>query len=236
MTEVAPARPSSTVVLARDAGTSPELFLVERPAKAAFGASYVFPGGVVEPCDSTAAAYCTGIDPATANRRLGVDEDGLDYFVAAIRELFEETGVLLAATEADRATLDDCRRRLNDASLDWPDFLAAHSVALDAGQLHYFSHWITPNVFPKRFTTRFFVAELPPGQEPSHDPIELTGGAWLSARDALDRNDIKLPFPTIKTLEALADLDSVSALVDWARRREESGVETIHPAMPSGLR
>lgn len=236
MTEVAPARPSSTVVLARDAGAMPELFMVERPAKAAFGASYVFPGGVLEAGDADACRFCSGIDPATANRRLGVDNGGLDYYVAAIRELFEETGVLLAETEADRATLDDCRRRLNDTSLAWTDFLAVQSVSLSAGQLHYFSHWITPDVSPKRFTTRFFVAELPPGQEASHDPVELAGAAWLTARDALDRNDINLPYPTIKTLEALAGLDSVVAMIDWACERETCGVEAIHLTMPSVLR
>ena len=238
MTEVAPARPSSTVVLARDAKPLPELFLVRRPARAAFGAAYVFPGGVVEPGDAETGACCSGIDARAANERLGVAEGGLDYYVAAIRELFEETGVLLAATDASADALDVCRRRLNDGTLAWPDFLADHSVRLDAAALHYFSHWITPNSRPKRFTTRFFVAALPPGQVASHDPIELTGSAWYSAAAALEageRGDIALPFPTIKTLDALSGLDSVAGIIDWAREREAAGVETIHPALPTGV-
>ena len=236
MTDIAPARPSSTVVLARDAGASPELFLVQRPASASFGATWVFPGGVLEPDDTVAAAFCTGIDPTTADRRLGMDDGGLDYYVAAIRDLFEETGVLLGRTDSEATVLDECRQGLNDGSLDWTDFLMRRAVELDAAALSYFSHWITPNVLKKRFTTRFFVAEIPPGQKASHDPGELTASAWLSAKaalDAADRGDMGLSYPTARTLEALAGLESVAAMVGWARKREAAGVETIHPELPS---
>jgi 8-oxo-dGTP pyrophosphatase MutT (NUDIX family) len=236
-TEIAPARPSSTVVLAREADGAPELFLVQRPAKAAFGAAYVFPGGVVDDADAAVHARCAGVDTGTANRRLNVDSGGLDYYSAAIRELFEETGVLLGTCSATAAALDDCRRRLNAMSLGWAEFLAAHDVVLDAAALHYFSHWITPNARRKRFTTRFFVAELPAGQVAVHDPGELTDSRWLSAEAALDAardGDIELRLPTLKTLESLAPHGSVADLIDWARRCESTGVETIHPVMPPG--
>jgi len=236
-TDIAPARPSSTVVLAREAAGAPELFLVRRPAKAAFGAAYVFPGGVVDMTDAAVHARCRGVDAGTANRRLNVESSGLDYYSAAIRELFEETGVLLGTCSATADKLDECRQRINAMSLGWPEFLAEQGVELDAAALHYFSHWITPNARRKRFTTRFFVAELPSGQVAAHDPGELTDSRWLSAGAALDAardGDIELRLPTVKTLEALAPHESVRALIDWARDCETAGVETIHPVMPPG--
>jgi 8-oxo-dGTP pyrophosphatase MutT (NUDIX family) len=236
-TDIAPARPSATVVLARDANEAPELFMVQRPVRAAFGAAYVFPGGVVDASDATVHGACAGLDTALADQRLAVDSAGLDYYVAAVRELFEETGVLLAQTGASAKALDNCRRRINAATLTWPEFLATNSVTLSLDALAYFSHWITPTARTKRFTTRFFLAELPAGQTAEHDPGELTDSRWTTAEGALaaaERGEIELRLPTIKTLESLAQHKSVAALMVWAREREAAGVETIQPVLPPG--
>ena len=236
-TDIAPARPSATVVLAREAVPAPELFLVRRPARAAFGAAYVFPGGVVDASDAEVGEHCAGVDAATASHRLGLDDAGLAYYVAAVRELFEETGVLLGSFSGGEDELAACRERLNAMSLHWPQFLDEHDVTLELDTLHYFSHWITPNARRKRFTTRFFVAELPPGQVAEHDPGELTDSRWVTASGALEAavtGEIDLRLPTLRTLESLAPHRSVAAMVDWARAREQRGVETIHPVMPPG--
>lgn len=237
MTEIAEARPSSTVVLVRDTDDAPEVYLVKRHASSAFGNAHVFPGGIVDRSDADVHRYCRGIDPDEANRRLAV-ASALDYFVAAIRELFEETGVLLAEHGLDDAQLTESRRRLNDASLDWRHFVADHELALRCDALHYFSHWITPDALPKRFTTRFFVARLPHGQRADFDRLELTDGVWMTAAAALaagERGDIELHFPTMRTLIEIAGHDRVDALIAWADRRADAGVEAIHPVLPPGF-
>ena len=237
MTEIPEARPSSTVVLVRDADDTPEVYLVRRRPGSTFGNAHAFPGGIVDPGDADVHRYCSGIDPDEADRRLAID-GALDYYVAAIRELFEEAGVLLAEHELDDAKLADCRERLNDASLDWRHFVADQNLKLNCDALHYFSHWITPDELPKRFTTRFFVARLPHGQRADFDRLELTDGVWTTAADAIaasDRRDIKLHFPTMRTLLEVAGHDGVDALIAWADRRAAAGVEAIHPVLPPGF-
>ncbi|MDJ0940656.1 MAG: NUDIX hydrolase [Woeseiaceae bacterium] len=233
-TEVPPARPSSTVVLVRDADVdAPEFFMVRRPERASFGAAYVFPGGVVDATDADACRFCRGVDAAEADRRLRVDSGGLDYYVAAIRELFEETGVLMADTQLGEHDLAACRQQLNDTTLSWSAFITDAAAVLGADRLRYFSHWITPDALPKRYSTRFFLAELPAGQHAEHDPGELTDSRWMSANTALQAGrdgDIQLRYPTRKTLELLAEHDSAESLMNWARERETRGVETIYPS------
>ena len=103
MADASVARPSSTVVLAREVAGEPEIFMVRRHENLSFGAAHAFPGGVVDPGDSNVHQFCVGLDAEDADSRLGVQGNGLDYYSAAIRELFEESGVLLA----DIAALDD---------------------------------------------------------------------------------------------------------------------------------
>lgn len=237
MADVADARPSSTVVLARDAADAPEYLLVRRHAKSAFGSTFAFPGGVLERGDSEVQVRCAGLRKGEAERLLDVPADGLDYFSAAVRELFEETGVLLADCEAGADALDRCRWRLNAGELGWQDFLADHGLEIRCDRLHYFSHWITPDTLPRRYSTRFFVAQLPTGQVACHDELELTDSRWLTARTALhaaEKGDIELPFPTLCTLEAIVGHASVDALLAWADDRARAGVEPIQPVMPKG--
>lgn len=237
MAEAAAARPSSTVVLARDSADAPEYLLVRRHAKSAFGSTFAFPGGVLERCDAAVHARCAGLEKNGADRLLDLRADGLDYFSAAVRELFEETGVLLARGEAGADVLDRCRWRLNAGELGWQDFLAEHELEIRCDVLHYFSHWITPDTLPRRYSTRFFAARLPAGQVACHDELELTDSRWLTASAALgaaERGDIELPFPTLRTLEAIVAHTSVDGLLAWADERARAGVEAIQPVMPKG--
>lgn len=238
-TEVARPRLSSTVALMRETGAAPEVFLVKRHAASAFGGAYVFPGGVVDDTDCETHACCAGLAPPEANRQLAIDDGGLDHYVAAIRELFEETGVLLAECKIAPGELDVMRKRLNAASLAWCDFVAAGELRLRCNELHYFSHWITPDVMAKRFSTRFFIARLPEGQVARHDDGELTDARWITPADALAaarRDELLIHFPTQKTLEQLAAHASIEAAVAWANERAANGVAAIQPVLPKGDR
>ena len=231
MSEVPAARPSSTVVLVRNAAEAPELLLVRRHERSAFGGAYAFPGGVLEDADAQVADHCTGVAPAEADALLGIDE-ALTWFSAAIRELFEESGVLLAAVGRPGVDLGAARDGLNDGSLDWQAFVRDNALQLHCDALHYFSFWITPEALPKRFATRFFLAAMPDDQDAAHCGGELTDSCWMTARDALAANrdgSIRLHFPTIRTLEALAAHGTLDALLEWAASCARAGVPCIFP-------
>ena len=181
MTEATYARPSSTVVLVRAAAAEPELFMVRRHAASSFGASYAFPGGVLDSDDATVHEYCKGLGEADADRHLGVRANGLDYYSAAIRELFEESGVLLADLAAVDEDLGEVRDGLNCGAEDWSDFVTRNRLELRCDALHYFAHWITPRALSPRYSTRFFLAEMPAGQHAVHCGGELTDSCWLTA-------------------------------------------------------
>lgn len=226
-----PPRPSSTVVLVRPGPALPEVFLVKRHARASFGSRYAFPGGVLERSDAAVTDSCRGVSPAWANARLKLESGGLVYYSAAIRELFEESGVLLATHELSAAALQVARDALNAGTLGWQEFIADNGLELHCDRLHYFSFWITPVGEPHRYSARFFLARSPATQTASHDGGELTESCWLSARQALAaRERIKLPYPTRKTLEQLADFDDVDSMLRWADACGDQGVDCIQPA------
>lgn len=232
--EVLP-RPSSTVVLVRPGDSAPEIFMVKRHKKASFGARYAFPGGVLKASDSEVHAMSKGLAATQANRLLEVDAGGLDYYSAAIRELFEESGVLLAEHNLSAEALDAARAALNSGALGWDRFVADDNLMLQYDRLHYFSFWITPPGLPKRYSARFFLAQVPRAQIASHDGGELTESCWLPAAELLKaRKDkmMKLPYPTRKTLKRVARFDSMSEMQRWAQACAEKGVICDQPAFP----
>ena len=236
--------PSATVVLAREASSAPEILLVQRHADTSFGAMHVFPGGLLEPCDRDSHGHCIGERAGRADACLGVDSGALDYYSAAVRELFEETGVLLArGPDGDWAWTASCpradefaalRRELNAGGLSWPAILRECRLQIDCDALHYFAHWITPVRRPKRFTTRFFAAVLPGEQCATHDGGELTDSCWMTAKRALEAErsgHIALPPPTRATLHELTAMTDAGQLLRWAARREAEGVQSVLPAI-----
>ena len=210
-------RDAATVMLVRDA---PDLhvFMARRNAASIWiaGAS-VFPGGAIDPDDRHPGweARCEGWDDRQASAALGVTSGGLGYWVGAIRETFEEAGVLLARdragtpVDASATVFVEARNALNAGELDFATFVATHGLRLGADQLHPFSHWLTPEGSPRRYDTRFFLGAAPPGAY-EHDNAELVASTWLrpiDALDAADRGEIDLIFPTRKSLEVLAGYD-----------------------------
>jgi 8-oxo-dGTP pyrophosphatase MutT (NUDIX family) len=236
-------RPSSTIVLLREAEGAPQVLMVHRHARTAFGNNYAYPGGVLDRCDCEVHARCAAPSARDADRLLGVEQNGLDYYSAAIRELFEETGVLLArksdgqSLSGDPATvreLHELRTGLNAGRISWAELLREHDFLLATDGLEYFAHWITPVSEPKRFSTRFFMAQAPDGQEASHDGAELIDSRWMTAREVLragKSGEIKLIFATYKILLGIADLGSAGEVMAWAREVAAAGVAAVRPAI-----
>jgi len=208
--------------------------MVRRHAQSSFGAAYAFPGGVVDDDDTEVHEFCSGLSAAQANARLGVKANGLDLYSAAVRELFEESGVLLANTASLDEDLNVIRDGLNDGSESWSDFVSRAQLQLRCDQLHYISHWVTPLAQARRYSTRFFLAELPSGQCAAHCGGELTDSRWTTAHDMLEAGRagaVELHFPTVKTLESIARHKTLEALMDWARSCVEWGVTSMVPAI-----
>jgi 8-oxo-dGTP pyrophosphatase MutT (NUDIX family) len=234
--EPAKPRPSATVVVVREGTGAPEVLLVRRRAGDAFGESYTFPGGVIDPDESDARPVCSGLSGDEANTILGVD-NALDYYSAVSRELFEETGILLARGAdgnwpSDTAVFAEQRVAVDRCEIAWPDFLSREGLCMAVDALHYFAWWITPVVSPKRWTTRFFATALPPGQEARVDGKELTDSRWLTANEALKlqrAGNLKLPQPTRRNLGLMTDFESVNDLLDWARTRHQLGIRSTCP-------
>ncbi len=225
-------RPAATLILVRDASHGLEVLLAKRTHLANFaGGAYVFPGGAVDVSDSAPelAAFASGIDDAQASKRLGIEQGGLGYWIAAIRECFEEAGLLFAHTPGDELIEIDghaaqrfasARRALATGEASLLHLLRSHDLRLAADRLHYFSHWITQAGRPRRYDTRFFLAEAPRRQTPSHDGEELVNHLWIRPGEALERGsrgELNLMFPTLKTLESLSKLNDVATAIDYAR-------------------
>ncbi|MEQ9563308.1 MAG: NUDIX domain-containing protein [Woeseiaceae bacterium] len=234
-------RPSSTVMLIRDGAAAPEILMLKRHINSAFGDVYVFPGGVVDPCDTNVHDCCDSLCADDANSMLGTS-DALCFFSAAIRELFEETGVLLARPgpgNADgenvaRADMEQARHQLIHGELTWDRFVRERKLVLGSRALHYFAHWVTPQSEPKRFSTRFFVATIPAGQVASHDGCELTDSCWKTANEVLaaqESGQMRLIYPTWRTLGDIANFGTADDIVAWADDRQRSGVARVLPAI-----
>lgn len=225
------AKPAATVVLARDAlQRGIEIFLVQRHGSMGFmGGVHVFPGGKVSASDTTTSmrARVQDADNAAAHALWGdgVEADGnLSRAVAAVRETFEEAGILIAQDRRGTAlgiTLSDTRARLL-AGEDFATLLESADLALRLSMLVPLSRWITPESEPMRFDTNFYVARLPEGQEASHDLKESIGSGWLRPADALlasSEGRIRLAPPTTRTLEGLRDVESVEAALALSSSR-----------------
>lgn len=230
MSSVPAPRPAATLVVVRDGAQGIEVLLLLRAERGDHNSgAWVFPGGLVDAADRDAHGLCHGCDDAAASVRLGVAAGGLDFHIAAIRECFEECGLLFAVDSAGAppeapavVALHDWRGRLHRGEVSPGEFARLHGLRLDAGRLAYLSHWLTPLARMKRFDTRFFIAEAPPGQVALHDGSEMTDHRWLRPADALAQGDaLKLMGPTRATLMSLAAFETAAAAMAWARSVRE---------------
>ncbi len=236
MTDYDPAevtiRPAATVMLIDD---RPDLqvFMMERHANTVFaGGMWVFPGGAVDAADDPAKFQAISIHRSDdeASKLLGIGEGGLAYYIAAIREAFEEAGILLALnkenltplhlTEAEiEKRFQQHRDDINDSSRNFIEIIRDENLVLDAGVMHYIARWITPEGPPRRFDARFFIARMPENQTPIHDDGELVHSAWMAPSEILEKADageMVLMSPTLRMVKNLDLFDSSEQVIEAA--------------------
>ena len=234
-----PPRPASTILLLRDSLAAKgeiEVFMMVRHYEIDFNSgALVFPGGSVDKGDQKIIA-----NPALYSGGDGLDAADLSFRIAAIRETFEESGILLARPTGSKALVDAKwageieaahRADLCENKISFLKVLSHNGMMLALDELVPYAHWITPEGMPKRFDTWFFLAAAPPEQIGAHDGKESTDSIWVSPREALaggDSGRFKLPFPTTRNLIKLGKQGSVQAALDESRGK---AVVTVMPVM-----
>ena len=245
MAEIVNPRPASTILLLRDSkaggvdGRSRgeiEVFMMVRHYEIDFNSgALVFPGGSVDKNDEEIIAR-----PELYGGGKGLDAASLSFRIAAIRETFEESGILLARPRGAKTLVDAARAReveaahradLNDRKTTFLEVLTRSDLLLALDELVPYAHWITPEGLPKRFDTWFFLAAAPPDQLGAHDGRESTDSIWVSPREALEGGKtgrFKLPFPTTRNLIRLGKQGGVGDALADSRGRN---VVTVMPVM-----
>jgi 8-oxo-dGTP pyrophosphatase MutT (NUDIX family) len=231
-------RNSSTVIVLKEVTREEfEVFLLKRHEKSAFmGSNFVYPGGVVDKQDSDPEilSFCKGI-PSNKSQ-----EELIPFMIAGIRELFEESGLLLAydinglrLSIQDKATDDrihQYRDLLNKKKITLKEIVEKEGLFLALDQLNHYAHWITPEARPMRFNTHFFVTLYPEGQKASADEKETTEGTWMTPIKALEENlsnALVLSPPTLKTLEDLSRFSSIEEVVSYSKTSDKTPVIPI---------
>jgi 8-oxo-dGTP pyrophosphatase MutT (NUDIX family) len=227
------------VLRARMSAAGVAVLMLRRHAASGFvPGAWVFPGGVVDDADRTLTRdRWNGIDPQALSDRFRLPADRvLGMHVAAVRETFEEAGLLLATrasgepVDLSEPGVEAMRRALVTGAATAADFarwLGEAGLVLDLAALTYWSRWLTPTSVPRRYDTCFFVAQALRGQVANHDGIETTAQRWITPHDALASMDMHVVFPTRVTLTELARFRDIESLVAYGRARPE--VRSIEP-------
>jgi 8-oxo-dGTP pyrophosphatase MutT (NUDIX family) len=237
MTEIVKPRDASTILLLRDSKVNEiEVFMMVRHHEIEFNSgALVFPGGSVDKNDREIAA-----NPELYTGGEGLDVAALSFRIAAIRETFEESGILLARPKGSKKLVDakraseieaTCRAELNERKTIFMKVLTDNGMLVALDELVPYAHWITPEGMPKRYDTWFFLAAAPPDQVGAHDGKESTDSVWVSAREALaggESGRFKLPFPTTRNLIKLGKQGNVKAALDDSR---DKSIVTVMPVM-----
>ncbi len=237
---------AATVILLRNKETGGfDVFLLKRHEKSSFmGGNYVYPGGRVDRDDGSLeiCSLSKGMTLEEAQKILGgtfSPEEGFAHWVAAIRELFEEAGVLITYDQKgnlfqvrnreEQEKLLHYRKLLQEGKTNIYEIAQKEDLLFALDQLHYYAHWITPEAQSQRFDTRFFLTRYPPAQEASHDQKETTAGIWITPKKALEENlkgEVILSPPTLKTLEDLSRFRGIDEIFHSMKR------EDIQPILP----
>jgi 8-oxo-dGTP pyrophosphatase MutT (NUDIX family) len=232
---VAEPKPAATVVLLRDSNHGVEVLLLKRHRSSGFvPGAYVFPGGRIDEHDADLRL----IEGAAVPARGAV---AAHFWFGAVREVFEETGVLLAHTAkgtwvsdaSSSDTIEQWRLKLMTNQARLIDMVAAEKLRIVLDDVVYFAHWITPKAEPRRYDTRFFAAALPPGRAIRPDEREMVDAIWITPARALERfTDGKLPmvFPTVRTLQDLRAFASAEEALEELQQRD------VEPVLPRLVR
>lgn len=232
MTEIGKPKPAATVILLRKTDSKGfEVFLTRRPDGMPFlGGMYCYPGGTVTKDDFTSRMIerSTGLTPKQARKILGAYHKPLEaigFWIASVREVFEEVGVLLAVEESGAPLILDAHRAkrlaekhaaLLNLSTSFLELLESEQLVCDLAGLAHFSHWQTPSQTRLRFATRFFIAPLPQGQTPLATSYEVTHSVWLTPDRAMqlcNRGELPMIFPTFAALRTLADFETLESVL-----------------------
>lgn len=243
-------RPAATVILARNVSDGIEVFMMERTTAVEFAKGmHVFPGGALDPSDHHAemASLCCGLDDQRASQMLGIEQGGLAYWIAAIRECFEESGLLLGYRETgqllslspeEASRLAALRIEMAKNNVSFLNILQREAVTAATDSIAYYSHWVTQAGRPRRYDTRFFVAQAPEGQTALQDDHETVGQLWVRPEHAIEMHRtgaLSMMFPTVKTLESLTPFKSVEELMAYARKpRAKQVMAPVTGMAPNG--
>lgn len=237
-------RHAASMLVLRDGPQGMEILMMRRPQREddRSAGAFVFPGGVLDPQDTALHPLCAGLDDAQASARLGVASNGLDYYLCAVREAFEEANLLFAYDADGRIVrLDELdaqvREQLREAA-GYGGKGLAHvcemlGLKVAADQLAYCAYWLTPPGLAKRFDTRFFMALLPAGQTAIHDGVEAVEHRWMRPVDAIDpANRLTLVNATRKILQSIAHFETAQACIDYARQQRH--IPLVMPRLADG--
>jgi 8-oxo-dGTP pyrophosphatase MutT (NUDIX family) len=251
---VAIPKKATTIILLREKKPEGfEVFLLKRHEKSSFMAgNFVYPGGRVDREDGhpEILSYCKGMTFEEAHQILRgtiSPEESFAHWVAGIRELFEEAGVLFAydrlgspfviKNQIEQERFLNYRSLLQKGKLTLLQIARGEEILFALDQLHYYAHWITPEAFSERFNTRFFLALHPVGQEASYDQKETTAGIWITPQEALEENlkgEVILSPPTLKTLEDLSRFKNMDDLFNSLKTKEYQPILPFLTKISSG--
>ena len=236
--------PAATVLLVRDHNSTIEVFMIRRAMKTNFGGAWVFPGGKVDSSDEikNISKYSPLLNDEEASKRLGLKSGGLTYWTACIRECFEESGILLADNEQRKISLgsltgteidniNQYKKKLLDGKDVFLELIDKFDLTLSTNEIAYISHWITPKIEKRRYSTRFFIARCP-NQLASHDGLEGVESRWLEPKVALDlykAGEFPMIMPTIKNLELIKDFENTQTLLLSMKDKSITDIPKVEP-------
>ena len=239
-------RPAATVMLVDD---RPDLqvLMMQRHANTVFaGGMWVFPGGSVDAADDSQEYQAISVHRTDeeASQLMGLQSGGLAFYVAAIRESFEEAGIMLAIHKESAGSVDlsdgstatrfeSYRDEVNQGNRDFIEVVRREDLLLDVAAMHYVAHWITPEGPPRRFSARFFVARMPDGQTPLHDNREAVHAEWLAPHTILerfDREEMVLMTPTLRMIKSLALFRSAREVIEAAEANQDDQRARVVPS------
>ena len=220
-----------------------EVLIVKRSKKPPFENLYVFPGGKIDEGDNHKdwELYCDGFNDLIASEILNLKSCGLSYWIACIRECFEEVGILLATKRSgekldllgkEKIKFDDYRKELINQNISFLRICKEEDLVLSTENIAPLSHWITPQFETKRFDTRFFIAYLPEKQTVKHDGMEITQSIWINPQEALKKaieGDMQMILPTTENLKLCADFDNAEDMLKNQKNLTKNDIKPILP-------
>ncbi len=247
MADAQPIRPAATVIIARQAVPQFEIFMLRRTSSAAFaGGMYVFPGGRVDDGDHSSdyTNLCTPPSTLQQQQKLALGDDWRGYWLAGIRETFEESGFMLAYDgdnqilsydEQSHDRFHNYRSELHGGKITISEICAREGLTLAVDLIHFFNRWVTPPGRPRRFDTRFFITEAPPSQVGFHDGHETVDSVWISPGEALRRHSedgdhFGLMRVTEMQLKTFNEFTTVEKFLNMARENDD--FPTYRPDVP----